>query len=200
MPERAASRGALTVTIVLLLAAAALLAGAATLGWAQVAVQVPLRGVVQVRLVGSAVLAALGPLALLALAAVAGVLATGGWARAVLGAVLLAASWPPAGAVLRIADGRWRTGTAIATADLPARSVPTGASTVLLGGPVLAAGGAVLLAMAGLVLVVRGYRMPRLGRRYQAPGARSAQLAPAEGRFWERMDAGEDPTMPGHPR
>ncbi|HEY3896849.1 MAG TPA: Trp biosynthesis-associated membrane protein [Pseudonocardiaceae bacterium] len=200
MPERAASRGALTITTVLLLAAAALLAGAAMLGWAQVAFQVPLRGIVQVRLEGSTVLAALGPLALLALAAVAGVLATGGWARAVLGVVLLAAAWPPVGAVLRIADARWRTGSAIATADLPARSVPTGAATVLLGGPALAVGGAVLMAAAGLVLLVRGHRMPRLGRRYQAPGARAAQPAPAEGRFWERMDAGEDPTMPGHPR
>lgn len=198
MPERAAARRALTVTTMLLLAAAALLGGAAMLGWAQVAFRVPLRGIVQVRLEGSTVLPALGPLALLALAAVAGVLATGGWARAMLGVVLLAAAWLPVGAVLQIADGGSRT--AIAAADLPARSVPTGATTVLLGGPVLAAGGTVLIVAAGIVLVVRGHRMPRLGRRYQAPGARSTQPAPAEGQFWERMDAGEDPTMPGHPR
>jgi hypothetical protein len=48
--------------------------------------------------------------------------------------------------------------------------------------------------------VVRGHRMPRLGRRYQSPTAPHNERLPPDGRFWERMDAGEDPTESGHPR
>jgi len=199
VPERAPSRRALAATITALVAASVMLGGAATLGWAQLAVQVPLHGIVPVRVDGSAVLPVLGPLAVLALAAVAAALATAGWARGLLGALLLAAAVPPIVAVLRVADGRWLTGAAIAAAQLPARSVPLG-SAVLFAGPALAAGGALLLATAGVALGVRGHRMPRLGRRYQAPTARSGGDVPPEGRFWERMDAGEDPTASGHPR
>jgi hypothetical protein len=186
--------------IVLLLGASAMLGGAAALGWAQVDVQVPLRGIVQVRVDGSAVLPVLGPLAVLALTAIAAVLATGGWARWLLGAWLLIAAASPIVAVLRVADGRWLTGAAMSTVELPARSVPVGTTTVLFAGPALAAGGALLVAAAGVALVVRGHRMPRLGRRYQAPTARRSGQLPPDGQFWERMDAGEDPTAPGHPR
>jgi hypothetical protein len=177
-----------------------MLGGAAMLGWARLDVQVPLRGIVPVRLVGSAVLPALGPLAALALAAVAAVLATGGWARWLLGALLLAAAVPPIVAVLRVADGRWLTGAAMSGAELPARSTAYGTATVLFAGPALAAGGALLLAVAGVALGVRGHRMPRLGRRYQAPGGRPSGAVIPAGGFWERMDAGDDPTAPGHPR
>jgi hypothetical protein len=186
---------ALAVTSGLLIAASASLAGAAMLGWAQVGVQVPLRGIVPVRVAGSAVLPALAPLALLALASIAAVLATGGRARWLLGAVLLIAAVPPAIAALRVTDGL--TGAALAVAGLPARSVPVGSVTVLVAGPTLAAGGAALLATAGVALVVWGHRMPRLGHRYQVPTAQPNGQLPPDGRFWERMDAGEDPTAPG---
>ncbi|MGH3763655.1 MAG: Trp biosynthesis-associated membrane protein [Pseudonocardiaceae bacterium] len=193
------ARKALVVTIVALIAASAALGAAAALGWARIDVQAPLRGIVPVRLAGSALLPVLGPLALLALAAVAAVLASGGWVRWLLGASLLGAAALPTAAVLRALDGRWLTGAAMSAAQAPARSVPVGSATVLLAGPALGAAGAVLLAAAGGVLVLRGHRMPRLGRRYQTPAARPIPTLP-DGRFWERMDAGEDPTAPGHPR
>jgi Tryptophan-associated transmembrane protein (Trp_oprn_chp) len=194
------ARRALTATIAALITASAMLGGAAALGWAQLTAQVPLRGIVQVRVSGSAVLPALTPLALLALAAVAAVLATPGWARWLLGAVLLVAAAPPIVAGLEVLQGRWLTDVAMSAAELPARSVPAGTATALWAGPVLAAGGAALLAAAGATLVARGQRMPRLDRRYQAPTARASGPPPPEGRLWERMDAGEDPTAPGHPR
>jgi hypothetical protein len=194
VPERAPARRALVATIAALIVASAMLGGAAMLGWAQVDVQVPLRGIVQVRVGGSAVLPALVPLAFLALAAVAAVLATPGCGRWLLGVLLLVAAVPPAIAVLRVADGRWLTGAAMSVAELPARSVAVGTATVLFTGPALAAGGAAWLAAAGVVLGVRGHRMPRLGRRYQAPSVRSHGPLPPDGRLWERMDAGEDPT------
>ena len=170
------------------------------LGWAQVGFQVPLRGIVEVQVDGSEVLPALAPLALLALAAVAAVLATGGWARWLLGALLLVASALLTVGVLRVADQGWLT--AVSVAGLPTRSVPAGTATVLPAGPGFAAGGAVLLAAAGVALVMRGHRMPRLGRRYQAPTVRPSKPpeGPPDGQLWERMDAGEDPTVSGDPR
>ena len=172
------------------------------LGWAQVGFQVPLRGIVEVQVDGSEVLPALAPLALLALAAVAAVLATGGWARWLLGALLLVAAVPLAVGVLRVADEGWLTGAAVSAARSPARSVLAGTATVLPAGPGFAAGGAVLLAAAGVALVARGHRMPRLGRRYQAPtvGPSGSPEDAQDGQLWERMDAGEDPTASGHPR
>lgn len=200
MPDRAPARGALAATIVALIVASVLLGVSAMLGWAQLDVREPLRGIVAVRADGSGVLPVLGPLALLSLAAVAAVLATGGWARWLLGALLLVTAVPPIVAVLRVADGRWLTGAALAAVELPARSVPIGTTTVLFAGPALAAGGALLIAAAGVALVVRGHRMPRLGRRYRAPASRPNETVPPDGRFWERMDAGEDPTDSGDPR
>lgn len=200
MPESAASRRALVVTITALIAASAALSGAAALGWAQLDVQAELRGIVQQRLTGSAVLSVLGPLALLALTAVAAVLASSGRVRWLLGALLLGSAVVPALAVLRVLDARWLTDLAMAAPDRPARSVPVGAVTVLFAGPALAVVGAALLAVAGVALVVRGHRMPRLGRRYEAPRVRRDGQLPPDGKLWERLDAGEDPTASGHPR
>lgn len=184
--------------VVVLLAAAAALGGAARAGWARVGFQVPLRGSVAVRVDGSDLLPALGPLALLALAAVAALLATGGWARRLLGALLLFAAVPPAVGVARVADEGRLTRAAVSAGGLPARSIPDGVITVLPAGHVLGAAGAVLLAGAGAALVLRGHRMPRMGRRYRVPTAQRS--APRDHELWERIDAGEDPTAPGDPR
>jgi Tryptophan-associated transmembrane protein (Trp_oprn_chp) len=215
VPERASARRALAATIVLLIAASAMLSAAAMLGWAQLDLQVPLRGIVQVQVKGSAVLPALVPLALFAVAAVAAAVATPRRARWLLGAVLLAAAVPPAVAGLRAAGlgaagGHWLTGgltggltgAAMSALELPARSAPVGMATVLWVGPALAVGGAGMLAAAGVALGVRGHRMPQLARRYRAPTARPngpPHVHPEKG-FWERMDAGEDPTASGYPR
>jgi hypothetical protein len=203
--ECASARKALAATIVLLIVASAMLSAAAMLSWAQLDLQVPLRGIVQVRVKGSAVLPALVLLALVALAAVAAALATPRRARWLLGAMLLAAAVPPAVAGLRAtslgAAGHGLTGAAASALEMPTRSVPVGGATVLWAGPALAVGGAGMLAAAGITLGMRGHRMPRLARRYQAPTARSqgSDHLPPEKGFWERMDAGEDPTASGYP-
>ncbi|MGH3907903.1 MAG: Trp biosynthesis-associated membrane protein [Pseudonocardiaceae bacterium] len=194
----AVSRRALLVTVVLLIGAAAALGGSAALGWARAGFQVPLRGTVTVQMDGTDLAPALGPLALLALAAVAAVLATGGWARRLFGALLLLVAVPPAIGVIRVADEGRLVGIAVSVGQLPARSVPDGTVTVLPAGPALAGLGAGLLAAAGVALVLRGHRMPRMGRRYRAPTAPPA--IPEDQGLWERIDAGEDPTAPGDPR
>lgn len=184
----------------MLITASAALGSAAMLGWARVGFQVPLRGIVEVRVDGSEVLPVLTPLAVLALAAVAAVLATGGCARWLLGALLLVAAVPPVLGVLRMTDDSGLTGAAVAVAGLPARSVPAGTATVLPVGPGFAAVGAMLLAASGVALVLRGHRMPRLGRKYQVPRTVRSAESPDERLLWERMDVGEDPTASGHPR
>lgn len=180
----------------LLVAAAAALGGTAALDWARVGFQVPLQGVVTVHLHGADLVPALGPLALLALAAVAAVAATGGWARRLLGVLLLAVAAPAVVGVAQVSDQARLVRSAAVAGELPGRAVPDRTITVLAAGPALAAAGAVLLAGAGAVLVLYGHRMPRMGRRYQAPTARPQR--PQE--LWERIDAGEDPTAQGDPR
>ena len=184
-----ADRRALAATAGLLAAAAAALGGAAALTWARRPFAVPLRGTVPVAVDGAGVSPSLGPLALLALAAVAAVLATGGWARRVLGAVFLAAAVPPASATVRALAGP------DALVPAPARSAPAGAATLVAAGPLAAVLGALLLVAAGVLLAAAGHRMPRLGSRYRTPVAARADPPPdPERRLWESLDAGEDPT------
>lgn len=203
------SRRALLTTVALLIAAAVALGSAAALGWGRVGFQVPLRGIVAVPVAGSDLLPALGPLALLALAAVAAVLATGGWARRVLGMLLLVAAVPPVLGVLRAGDATRLSDAAASAGELPARSAPNGAIDLFTIGPGLAATGAMLLAGAGVALMLRGHRMPLMGRRYRAPTPAPTPVGPPAGseshpgperRLWERIDAGEDPTVPDDPR
>jgi uncharacterized membrane protein (TIGR02234 family) len=187
-------------TVLLLVVAGAALGGAAALDWARVGFQVPLRGAVAVRVTGADLVPALGPLALLALAAVAAVLATGGWARRLLGALLLLTALPAGLGLAPLADQGRLVGAAVSVGALPARSVPDGTVTVLVAGPALTAVAAVLLAAAGAALLWCGHRMPRMGRRYRVPAARAAGPASGPQGLWERIDAGEDPTASDDPR
>lgn len=197
-------RAALLTTVLLLGASAAALGGAAAATWATVGFAVPLRGTVPVAVHGSDLAPALGPLALLVLAAVAAVLATGGWARPLLGVLLLLVAIPPVMGVLAVTDEGRLSDVAVSSAELPARSFPAEPATLGAGGPSLAAAGALVLAVAAVLLLVRGRRMPRMGRRYRVPVARDAATrdgvkgGAADGSarrgLWERMDAGEDPT------
>ncbi len=196
-------RRALLLVVSLLTGAAAVLGGAAAAGWARMSFQVPLRGDVVVRVDGSDLLPALGPLALLALAAVAAVLATGGWPRRLLGPLFLGAALVLGWTVARVPDDRELTAAATLAGELPARSVPDGTATLLFWGPALAAAGAALLAAAGALLALRGHRMPRMGRRYRAPTVvvpTTPVVPTTHHELWERIDAGEDPTVPGDPR
>lgn len=197
MSSPAAGRRALAATVVLLVAAALALAAAATLAWARQVFAVPLRGAVPVTADGAAVAPVLGPLALLALAAVAAALGSAGWARRLLGVLLLAAAAAPALAVIGVVTGRVDLAAAAGrAADLVARSQPHGPVTLLVAGPLVAAVGALLLAVAGLLLAVRGHRMPQLGSRYATPAQARRDAPDPQRALWDRLDAGSDPTDP----
>ena len=101
----------------------------------------------------------------LMLAVVLGVVATRGWGRSVVGALIAAAG---VGAVLAYLVG----------------SIP--------GSPFLGAASGALLALAGAWTAVAGRTWPAMGARYDAgpPKTRSARALSA----WEAQDRGIDPT------
>jgi hypothetical protein len=142
-------RRPLAVAVVGLLVAAAATGGAALLAWPRAAPTWP------------------GGVALVALAGVAGVAATGGVPRRLVGVLL---------ALVGVA------GAVAAVTDLPA------------GGAWLAGAGALILAAAGAFVLVREPGMPRFGSRYARAGAAQRPADPDRA-AWQDLDEGRDPTV-----
>lgn len=137
---------------------------------------------------------ALVPLALLALAAVAAVLATSGWLRRLLGVLVglagLWVCWLTASPVHVARPGAQFLADAQRQDLLRHESTLT---TQLAVGRGLVGLGAVALLFVAVLLVSRGQRMPKLGARYQAPGAERPPGDP-DRELWDLLDKGEDPT------
>ncbi len=119
---------------------------------------------------GTATGTALRAVALLAVAGVAGTIASGGLIRRVIGGLLALAG------VL--------AGVIGAGAGFPAA--------------LLAVLGAVLLVAAGGVLAVRGPLLPRMGARFDAAENKASESSRTpkdpDRRMWDELDSGEDPT------
>jgi hypothetical protein len=113
----------------------------------------------------------LGGVALLALAGIGGVVATGGVPRRLVGALLGLAGVGVLGFALRAMLG-----------------------TGVTAAPLLAVAGAAMLLAVGVLVLVRERRLPRLGARYAAPGERRAERDPDRA-AWQELDAGRDPTV-----
>ncbi len=175
--------------------AAVLLWGASTATWFVVTVA----GRAPVTFDGAQVAPSLTGLALLALAGVAGVVATGGVVRRVLGALL-----GLAGVAVGVIGARALLFSPFATdasgAGLP--QPPSGVSVDALRyqptettvAPLLAVAAAVVLLLVGLAVAVRESRLPRFGARYAAPGSRPVELDPDRA-AWQDLDVGRDPTV-----
>ena len=173
-----AAKRALWLIVVALLLGAAALWGSSELTWFAEYRQAGVRGTVLHTETGAQRSTVLVPLALLALAGIAGVVATGGWARRILGVVLAAA-----GAAL-VAIGI--SGTDLSGPwDYPAMTILAGHGLAVLGGLLLAAAGALSMRMAR--------RMPKLGARYSSPGEKRTARDP-DTELWDSLSAGEDPT------
>jgi uncharacterized membrane protein (TIGR02234 family) len=144
-----------------------------------------------VELTGAQVAPWLGGTALLALAGVAGVVATGGVLRRLVGGLLGLAG---VGVLL------FGVRALLVYPSLP--EPPAGVSVDELrdqptdgtGAPLLVIAGAVVLLAVGLLVLVRERRLPRLGARYAAPGERRAERDPDRA-AWQDLDAGRDPTV-----
>jgi uncharacterized membrane protein (TIGR02234 family) len=176
----------LGVAVLVLAVAALALWGASAATWASQRYQTPFTGVISYRATGAALRPELVPLALVALASIAAVLATGRWLRRVLGGLLVVIG-------LLIV---WRGVAGPTTGSytgMPAGSSPVGEPSVNVFGPVL-------MVIAGVVLLASGYliaryarRMPEMGAKYAAPGTKPVVKDPDK-QLWDALDQGEDPT------
>jgi uncharacterized membrane protein (TIGR02234 family) len=207
--ERPRGPRTLGLVVVSLVVAAAALWAASRGSWWTVTWSDPLRGTVVARASGAEAEPVLVPWALLALAAVAGVLATAGWGRRVVGAVVALAGL--------VALWRGLAGLAApGPAGLPAAARRAGTVAgveVTVWWPLLAALGALVMTGAGVVVTWRAGELPRLGARYDAPapgrtpggsGASSGtgeqdrrprRPADPDQELWQALDEGRDPTV-----
>lgn len=157
--------------------------------WVSAEWATPLRGRVAAGATGEDTEPVLVPWALLSLAAVAGILATSGWGRRVVGVVVALAG---IAALVRAA-----TGFATPAPDaLPAPARQAGTlltASAGVVGPLLALLAGLLLAAVGVLVVLAAPVLPRLGARYDAPGAPRRARDP-DRELWEALDEGHDPT------
>ncbi|HEY0814086.1 MAG TPA: Trp biosynthesis-associated membrane protein [Pseudonocardia sp.] len=132
---------------------------------------------------GAAALPALTGVALLALAGIAGVVATAGLFRRALACLLglagVAVAW-------FAAAGLFSPPAAPAGADDALRQSVTAA-------PLLAVAGGLALLVVGVFVLLREPRLARLGARYAAAGARPTITDPDRA-AWVALDEGRDPT------
>jgi uncharacterized membrane protein (TIGR02234 family) len=180
---------ALAVTCVGLAVSAGLLwAGSATVWY-----RVTTAGAAPAELTGAQVAPWLGGVALLALAGVAGVVATGGLLRRLVGVLLGLAGVGVLGFALRaLMTDPYATTTPPPPPGLTVdelRHQPT----ELTAAPLLAVAGGLVLLVVGVFVVVHK-RLPRLGARYAAPGERRAERDPDRA-AWQELDEGRDPTV-----
>jgi len=175
----APSKRPLWMVLTALLLGAAALWGASRMTWYAQFRDAGVRGMVLYTENGSQRAGALVPIAVLALAGVAGMVATGGWPRRILAVVLalggVAACWVAF-------DGLRLSGYAD---GLPESQMLIGRGLAVLGG--------ILLIIGGLGGVKGAGRMPKLGARYSAPGTQRAARDP-DIELWEALSEGEDPT------
>jgi uncharacterized membrane protein (TIGR02234 family) len=186
----------LTVTLLALALAALGLWVATRLVWLRASYQSPLRGAITAQATGADVRPELGAVAMLAIAAVAAVVATGGWPRRVLGVVVVAAGGWAAWQSVTILVGSSAGLFAYAPPPAPSSDAVASGSPVRTAAPLLALGAAVLMVAAGAAIVGWAGAMPRLGARYSAPGA-PARVRDRDSEWWNALDAGEDPTVRG---
>jgi tryptophan-associated transmembrane protein len=179
-----------------LVVAAGALWGGSALVWLRVAPD----GRAPVELTGAAVAPELTGIALVALAGVGGVVATGGALRRLVGVLLVgAAGWAAA-----VTVPAWTADpAAVAAGARPPDGVPAallaGQPTTATAAPSLALAGALLLLGAGIAVLLREPRLARLGARYAAAGDRPRVDPDPDRAAWADLDEGRDPTVEGPP-
>lgn len=166
---RARARRELTGTVLLCALGALVELLAAGRVWATVRGAVATTGYT-----GNHVASAVRPLALVALAGAAALLATKRWSRIAVGVLIVMAG----------------AGTAVAAVVAKA---PHGAQS-LSAWRVVAVVAAVPVVLAGLAAAARGYRWSVMSARYDAPGSQRQRVQDPDVALWDALDRGDDPT------
>jgi len=201
MTEPAGARREYSTTVVLLAVAAGLLLLAFGRTWSTTSVGGSGLPTVTVALTGSDIAPAGPAVAVLSLAAVAGLVATRRRGRRAIGALVAAAGLAVAWIAVDVGiNGRSDTGAGGAIARTVAERTGAdlaGATTTVSPWWLLAALAGVLLAVTGAAVVVRCGRWPELGRRYERAGEPASgsggRRTPSES-TWDQLDRGVDPT------
>ena len=177
------------LTLVLLLVGAVLLLWSATRVWVTATSATTGLPGVGVALTGGQVLPVVSGVGLLLLAGIAGVIATRGLVRVIVGLVLLVASAVALEATIAFGRG----GMSAAVEAVTSVTGGTAAQVSASGWWWLALAGALAGLVASGLTVALGHHWPSLGSRYQRDkGGSAAANTPAQ--MWDAMDRGEDPT------
>lgn len=155
-----------------------------------------------VELDGATWAAALTPLALVLVAAIAASFAVKGWLLRVLGVLVALVGVAAAVPVVQLVMSGVSESRAAQLAELPGRADVRDVQ-VSYGPAVLTAVGVVLALIAAVALLRRPMRSAGLSSKYDAPAARreavqragdSEDGAPTQRVMWDALDAGDDPT------
>jgi uncharacterized membrane protein (TIGR02234 family) len=183
-------RRELTAAVVLGGVGAAIVTGFAGRTWATVASGTGL-GTFGQHLTGRSLSGALAALGWAGLAGIAALLATRGWVRVAVGALLAAF-----GVIVAVVSPlAVRRAHVVAAAGDKSNLARLGGDVVVHvnGWWALSLAGGLLLAAAGLLTVVRGRSWPGMSARYDRPGTTPpAGDDPAS--LWKALDRGDDPT------
>jgi uncharacterized membrane protein (TIGR02234 family) len=190
------ARRGFVVALVLLAAGAGLLFLAAGQPWGTASANEPGLPAIAVTLAGREAALVVPAAAVVALAGLAGLLATGRVGRIVVGVLLVLVGGAAAAAAATFPGS---------AADVLSRALsdragaPAAATTSATSWWVPALLGGLLVVVAGALAVARGGRWPRLGARYERAGAASPGAPGASptssADVWAALDRGEDPTL-----
>ncbi len=185
------------LAMLVLVAGAALLLAAGGRQW--VTGQLTAPGPVEpvpVTLTGTDLTGALSGLGWAGLAGIAGLYATRGWARRVVGLLVAAGG----AAALDAVWGATRPDALLRamvenTTDVAGTAEVAADPHLSALGPALAVAGALLLVGVGLLATVRAPAWPGMGTRYDRDAAPRANRAETPSDLWRSLDAGDDPTL-----
>jgi len=180
-------RNLLAPSVLLLLAIGGGTLAAVRATWARATASAPGLPEVDLAVSGADVVPGAVGLAVLAMAAGAGVLAAGPRLRRVIGAVVVLAG--VVGVVMSVAtDSAMRTAQARAIDEAAVSGIAVDWSST--AAQALSVAGFVLVALTGVLVAWLGPRWATMGRKYETPAARE----PESSDLWKAMDDGVDPT------
>ncbi|MEO5832139.1 MAG: Trp biosynthesis-associated membrane protein [Nakamurella sp.] len=183
----------LSTVALLIVVGAGLIAGAASMNWADATGVDDLRGTLDLTATGGRTAPALVPVALAALAALGALFAARGTSRRLVAALVVLLGLVVGGLAVRGLLGEpalpvFDTSSGVTLTDVRIRPL----------GPLLAAVGALAMIVAGSVVVAGRTRPRGLAARYERSGAPTTPApssADPELAMWKELDAHRDPTL-----